>query len=211
MPSNFSNNEVVATTLNTDTLSLHEAEAYARFYWAAFVEQSSNTSLASLYGAFLALAEIYRRRGYFRAVRIILEKLESALFHVLENSDAFELEYIYPHIDVLLCLDEYARARKVAQRCIKIIMSKNKDLTQVARRKLRDELEESFFGPIEERFIVEHESVQIAESLEIPKHLFDVTPRQDGLGVANWGYGIVWNAWVNHGEQSDQSDDAVSA
>lgn len=197
MPSNFSSQEILNGLIENETRAIHEAEAYVRFYWAAFTHEPTNTSLATLYGALVALAEIYRKVGSPGAIPKLLAKLEPALFHILEHSDRFDFEYIYPHIDILMSVGDFSRAQKIALRSIKVIMSKNKDLTIAARHTLREHLEEQFMTPIEVRKQWHEESIQLTESITFPDEWFAITPREDGLQIANWSFGVVHSAWKN--------------
>lgn len=211
MPSNFSSQEQVTEIIESETRALHDAEAYVRFYWSVFSQEPTNTSLATLYGAFLALTAIYRRVGSVAVIPKMLAKLEPALFHILVHSDRFDFESIYPHIDLLITCGEFSRAKKVALRCIKIIMSKNTDLTLVARRALREQLQYRFMTPIEQRLQWQQESIQLMDSMALPTEWFEIIPREDGLSVSNWSYEIVTSAWKDAFNTNDESEEDLIA
>lgn len=206
MPSNFSSQETLNGLIEKETRALKEAESFVRFYWAAFTNEPTDSSFATLYGALIALAEIYRKVGCSRAVPILLYKLEPALFHILEHSDRFDFEYIYPHIDILMSVGEFVRARKIALHSIKVIMSKNEDLTIAARRTLRERLNHQFMTPIDERLKWRDVSFQLTDSINFSAECFELIPRADGLQTANWSFGVVYSAWNNDSPTAKDSD-----
>jgi hypothetical protein len=206
MPSNFSSQETLNGLIEKETRALHKAESYVRLFWAAFTHEPTNKSLATLYGALVALAEIYRKVGIPGAVPTLLAKLEPALFHILEHSDRFDFEYIYPHIDILMSVGDFSRARKIALRSIKLIMSKNKDLTIAARQILREQLESQFMNPIEVRKQWHEDSIHLTDSITFPAEWFAIIPREDGLQTANWSFGVVNSAWNNDLNSADDPD-----
>jgi len=211
MPSNFSSQETLNDIIANETMALHEAEAFVRVYWSIFVQDPTNTSLATVYGAFLALTSIYRKMGCMGAIPQMLAKLEPALFHILEHSDRYEFELIYPHVDILLSIDDVVGAKRIAQRCIKLIMSKNKDLTRKARRELREHLQFRFMGPIEERLKWQRESLQMADSMTLPDEWFAITPRSDSLELVDRSYGLIHSGWQKFFEPTDESDEEMTA
>lgn len=187
--------EETLTTIKDENERIQACEEYVTFLWKMHTEMPNETSLCTVYGGLLALGWMYIDIGATSATKAILKKLEPALYQILLRGEHFQLENIYPTINLMLDLNQYAKAKRLSQHCIDIIMSKNADLTPSARKLLRAKLTQEFLFPIEQRIEWHEKANYFADALDIPEALYDTPLSEHEMERADYAYDVSYWKW----------------